>query len=774
MANILRSAGRKFNEYLYAHIPLMIHPDEKLIGSQLGMYPVDDSLPNYEQRKEMARAHLLEHKQKRIDGLARQYGGSEIGLPKMGNELSTRFALISRDHYEACIPYEELQRLIAEMEEEFKDDEVLIAPEIGRELEQLFNYHYDEAYELMNALPYEVGNHLGADYGKVVRRGYGALKKQAEQGLEDAKKIGDKDKERYYTAAIISANAAIHFINRYADFTEKAAEKENGERAEELLEMSRIMRKIATEKADTFKEAMELLWLSFIMINIPGGNAESFSRFDQYMYPYYKHDIDHGVITREEAKEYISDLWIKTNEPKMRTIISMTLAGTTPDGRPGENELTSLCLEVLRDIRTPFPNTGIRLRHDTPEWVYDDIVKTLECGVGQPLVLNDDHWIPTLEKLGYATEDAREYFNQGCVEIMMMGMQPTWTGLASVNFATSIELALTNGKKATNPVTGPETGELSDFDTFDKFLDAVCAQTSFQVTEPIKNALPALIEHKSKLYDPFCSLLMRDPLERGADMYQFGTRYTAGWVVSANAMGTATDSLSAIRKFVYEEKLLTLEELRDVLDSNFEGREDLRILFERTTPAFGNDIDEVDEIARRLSDAYYAPMDAANEQFKDTPWRFITSQFSYTSQISVGEVVGAMPNGRLAREAISDNSGPSQGKDVGGPTKLVNSMLKKGYEGVTGAYAFNIKFTPSVMKTNNGRSAMKNIIKRYFAGNGPQMQINYVDSNTLRQAQKDPKKYSGLIVRVAGFCEYFANLDRQLQNEIISRTEQGM
>ena len=251
-------------------------------------------------------------------------------------------------------------------------------------------------------------------------------------------------------------------------------------------------------------------------------------------------------------------------------------------------------------------------------------------------------------------------------------------------------------------------------------------------------------------------------------------RLTAGWVISANALGTATDSLSAIRKFVYEEQLLTLAELRDVLANNFAGREDLRILFDRTTPAFGNDLDEVDEIARRLSDAYYEPMEAANRQFQDTPWRFITSQFSYTSQISVGEVVGAMPNGRLAREAISDNSGPSQGKDIGGPTKLVNSMLKKGYEGVTGAYAFNIKFTPSVMKTNNGRAAMKNIIKRYFAGNGPQMQINYVDSKTLREAQKDPKKYSGLIVRVAGFCEYFANLDRQLQDEIISRTEQGM
>ncbi len=249
---------------------------------------------------------------------------------------------------------------------------------------------------------------------------------------------------------------------------------------------------------------------------------------------------------------------------------------------------------------------------------------------------------------------------------------------------------------------------------------------------------------------------------------------SAGWVVGGSALGTATDSLSAVKKFVYDDKVISLTELAHVLETNFEGREDLRIMLERTTPAFGNDIDEVDDIAKELIDAFYKPVQEANERYKDTPWRFITSHFSYTSQVYYGELVGAMPNGRPAREPISDNAGPTQGRDIGGPTKLVNSMLKKGYEKVTGAYAFNMKFTPSVMKTNNGRNAMKNIIKRYFAGNGPQIQVNYVDSKTLKEAQKDPKKYEGLIVRVAGFCEYFANLDRQLQNEIIQRTEQGM
>ena len=765
----------KVNDYLYQHIPLVVHPYEKLIGSQLGMYPVDEHLPDYDERKKMARAHLLEYRQKRIDGEANAYGGDIGELPRAGSKLPIRFALISRDNYEANIPYDELQRLIHEMQDEFKDDEYLVAPEISREIEQMFCYYYEEGYKYMNEMTYEVGNHLGVDHGRLLQRGFGSLKAQAEQGLADAKAIGDSDKERYYTAAIIVADAAIAFIRRYADFTEAEAGRcEDEARAAQLREAAAIMRKIAAGKPESFKEAMQLLWLEFIMLNIPGGNAESLTLFDQYMYPFYKHDIDNGIITREEAKEYISDLWIKVNEPKMRTVISMTLGGTTPDGKPGENELTSLCLEVLRDIRTPFPNTGVRVRHDTPEWVYDDIVKTLECGVGQPMIINDDHWIPAFTGLGYALEDAREYFNQGCVEMMMQGMQPTWRYISNVNFATAIELVFSNGKAATDGSTGIQTGELETLDTFEKFLDAACKQTSYQISYPIEHNLDASIAHLEKLWDPFCSLLMRDPLDRGADMYHFGTRYTAGWVVGGSALGTATDSLSAVKKFVYDEKIISLAELRDVLANNFAGREDLRIMLERTTPSFGNDIDEVDEMAKALIDAFYAPVAAANEKYKDTPWRFITSHFSYTSQVYYGELVGAMPNGRLARTNISDNAGPSQGKDIGGPTKLVNSMLKKGYEKVTGAYAFNMKFTPSVMKTNNGRAAMKNIIKRYFAGNGPQIQVNYVDSKTLREAQKDPKKYEGLIVRVAGFCEYFANLDRELQNEIIDRTEQGM
>ncbi len=481
----------KVNDYLYKNIPLTIHPYEKLIGSQLGMYPVDNTLPNFDERKNMAREHLLDYRQKRIEGTASAYGGDIGELPRAGSKLPIRFALISRDNYEANIPYDELQTIIHDMQEEFKDDEYLVAPEIAREIEQMFVYYYEEGYKYMNEMTYEVGNHLGVDHGRLLNRGFGSLKEQAEKGLEDAKAIGDQDKERYYTAAIIAADAAIGFINRYADFTEKTAENESPERAKELREAAAIMRKVASGKPESFKEAMQLLWLEFIMLNIPGGNAESLTLFDTYMYPFYKHDIDNGVITREEAKEYISDLWIKVNEPKMRTVISMTLGGTTRDGKPAENELTSLCLEVLRDIRTPFPNTGVRLRHDSPEWVYDEIVKTLECGVGQPMVINDDHWISSFENLGYATEDAREYFNQGCVEMMLQGMQPTWRYISNVNFATAIELAFSNGKKATDGSTGIETGELNELDTFDKFLEAVCKQTSYQISYPIENNLDA-------------------------------------------------------------------------------------------------------------------------------------------------------------------------------------------------------------------------------------------------------------------------------------------
>ena len=765
----------KVSEYLYDHIDMVVHPYELLVGSQLGMYPVDQTLPDYDERKRQVTEYLMEFKKKRISGEIAPFGARDsLGLPQAGNTLTRRFALISRDHYEANIPYDQLQKLVYELQEEFKDDDVLVGPEIGREVENFFNYRYDEAYALMNDMPYQVANHLCYDHGKLLNMGFGALRDQAKAGLEKAKADNDAEKTRFYEAAQITMEAAIRYIYRYADFVEAEAAKADAERSAQLTEIAARMRRIAENKPENFKDAIQLLWLEFIMSNIPGGNAMSLGRFDQYMYPFYKHDIDTGAITRDEAKEYIMDLWTKVNEPKMRTVISMILAGTTRDGKPGENELTPLCLEVLREMKTPFPNTGIRLRHDTPEWVYDEIVKTLEAGVGQPCIFNDDHWIPILKDRGYSIEDARDFFNMGCVEIMIMGKTPNWTGIAGPGFPSAIELVFNNGEFCNDGRKGLPTGELSEFDTFEKFLDATCKQMNEMSRLEANARIDETVENLNKWYDPFASCMMTDPLDRGKDMYHGGCRYVAPWVIAGMGLGTATDSLSAIKKFVYEDKIITLEELKQVLETNFEGREDLRIMFDRTTPTFGNDIEEVDEIARRLMESYFDGVKKLNDEYKDTPWSFITSQFSYTSQVSYGEVVGAMPNGRKAREPISDNAGPSQGKDTGGPTKLVNSMLKKGYEKVTGAYAFNMKFTPSVMKSGNGRAAMKNIIKRYFAGDGPQMQINYVDSKTLKEAQEDPKKHAGLIVRVAGFCEYFANLDKKLQNEIIERTEQGM
>jgi pyruvate-formate lyase len=268
--------------------------------------------------------------------------------------------------------------------------------------------------------------------------------------------------------------------------------------------------------------------------------------------------------------------------------------------------------------------------------------------------------------------------------------------------------------------------------------------------------------------DPFASALVEECLKRGKDYFKGGTLCASHLAMGGVGLGTATDSLSAIRKFVYEEKKLTIGELTRRLDSNFKDSEDLRIALDRSTSAYGNDIDRVDEIGARIYNTY------CDEVFKynspENPVKCVNVLFSYTNHVFIGEVTEATPNGRMRGEVLSDAIGPSQGKDVEGPTKLINTVLKLDHSKVTGAFALNMKINSTLMKDEAGSDAIKALIKAYLAGGGPQIQFNFVDPDTLKEAQLHPEKHGDIVVRVAGYCEYFVNLDRTLQTEIINRT----
>ena len=742
--------------------PHVALPHELLAGSILGIWPLAEGLPSYEQRRDEAIKSLEDYREWKRKA-------SDVELDR-----SMRWALMARDHYNASVTFAGLQRLIAEMQEHFAEAEDLPNPEIARHLERQFNFDYGEDQRLMSELPWEVANHLDLNYPKVVCLGLSGIR---DQGRKCAARTDDPDRQLFYQSAEIAADAALRFVRRYAETLEDASDGPGvtPPRIQELREMATVCRKIAISAPETFREAIQLVWLVHVMSNITGGSAMSFARFDQYMIPFYRRDMENGSLTREEAKTLISCLWLKVNEPKMRTVQSMCLAGMTPAGKDGANELSSLCMEVCAELGQPYPNLSVRFWAGSPEWLYNKAIETIKAGIGHPMVLNDERWIAAFERLGYATEDARDYYNMGCVEMMVQGKLPNWgwlPGGGGVEFPGILEMTFRNGGPNMAGQMGVRTGELESFKTFDQFLEACFTQIRHRIETEALEADAKAETRRRRCFDPYASLFIDDCIEKGLDIFQGGPRYESIRPIGGQGLGTLADSLAAIRKFVFEEKKLTLRELADALDSDFEGHPELRAMLKRKTPRYGNDLDEVDALASQVFAVYADAVHGLNDGTR--PGRYVTSVFSYNHHVYGGEVAAATPDGRRRSEPFSDSVGPTQGEDVGGPTSLVSSITKLDHTKVTGAYSMNLKLTPSLVSGATGAEALKALIKTYFERGGVQMQVNFIDQDTLRDAQKHPERHRNVIVRVAGYSEYFHNLDRQLQDEIIRRTGHGV
>ena len=745
--------------HLLDDVEPVIHPHELIVGSILGRWPLAEGLPSPGERKAEAIACLERYRE------AKRTGERGSGYVK-----SRRWALMARDHYDANIAFDGLQRLIADMQARFAAAADLSDAEIARELERLCVFDYgEETRRAMRELPWHVANHVDLNYGKVARRGLRDIYGEILQRLGEA---GDDETRFFYESSRIAVDAALRFIERYASALDAESEAADAERVAELREMAAICRNNATRPPATFREALQLVWMVHLIHNVAGGAAMSFARFDQYMYPFYQRDMERGTLTRDEAKALLSCMWLKVNEPKMRTVQSLCLAGMRPDGEYGANELTSLCLEVTAEVAQPYPNVSIRVGRQTPERLWDEIVETLKRGVGHPMLLNDDTWVPNYERDGYPPEAARDYYNMGCVEMMIMGQSGHWMGAGSVPMASILELVFRNGGETMGGDTGIETGSLDSFETFDHFLDAYTAQIEHRVAQARESARRQDEHVRGRLYDPFASAFIDGCLERGRDMYQGGARLAPIRPVGATGVGTAADSLAVIKRLVFDEKRLTLAELRSILDADWAGHEELRVECERSMPCFGNGDPEADAIAQRIFAAYTDAVHRLNDG--SAPGVFVTNMFSYTGHIHAGEFTAATANGRRRGESISNGIGPTQGKDTEGPTRLINSVTGLDHRRITGACAFNLKLNATVVKGPEGTEALKGLLKTYVERGGCQIQVNFVDPETLCDAQAHPERHRGLVVRVAGYSEYFNNLDRRLQDEVIRRTAHGV
>ncbi|MCL2664502.1 MAG: pyruvate formate lyase [Defluviitaleaceae bacterium] len=710
---------------------------EPFIGSQLGMWEPAENLPSYEAQ----RAAAIEAVKKFLAD------NGDADVP----DDRERWALMSRVHHDASLNYADYQRLLDETEAMFSGR--LRRHQLGRILEAELRIPYNKDERgAVEAFSWTPANHVGLDYEIILQKGWKRIICEINEKRESA---CDGEAVAYYEAAEVAANAASRFFLRCSEkCAATAAEEGEAGRKAELILMSDILAKLSACPAESFREALQCVWLLHIASNIIGGSAMSFSRFDQYMLPYYERDIKMGV-PREELKELLCCFWLKINEPKIRTVQSMTVGGVRPDGSCACNGLTRLCLEAAREMRRPYPNIAVRVGKSTPDWVYDEIVQTVLAGCGQPMILNDDVFVGNFVKLGYPDETARDYFNMGCVELMLQGRQALWGGASSVIYT----------KILSGVLSGPPP------ESFEELMDNYLRL----IREAVKKSHASALRNKEGLvnfYDPFCSLMTRGCMERGRDMFHGGAECPAHWSVYAHGLGTLADSLSALKTCVFDKKIISWEKLAELLDKNFEGGEQIRAVIMRETPMYGNDADEADLIANRVFSELTRAIFKLNTKDQNED-KFVSTFFSYFSHVLTGEVTKATPDGRLLGEPLSDSMAPSQGRDEGGPTMMLNSALKIDPSYVTGGYALNLKIAPGLGKTPEGREALKTLITAYVEGLGPQLQINLVEAENLIEAQKYPEKHRDLIVRVGGYCEHFVNLDKNLQNEIIKRTTHG-
>lgn len=750
--------------YHLEHVDTPIYEGEQLIGSVTGMWAVDPerSKTPYAQLREEAVAALDAYFAARPDELDKEDSFSErdgLSFEEKTAISKLRFgSLMARDHYDANIRFGDLQALIEEMTRRYAENYTFENWEIGSVLEKHFQYFYGEdTMRVLRGNGWNSANHTNLNYKMVVRCGLGDIRREIEARKQAA---ATPEKQTFYTACGIVMEGVSAFIVRYAQAAWAAAETAGEERARELRAMAGVMEKVSDQAPETFTEAIELVWLLQLIGNLFGGSALSLARLDQYLFPFYKNDIERGTITLERVRELLCSLYLKLNEPKMRTVQSLCVGGTKmEDGSDACNDLSKLCLETMALLKLPYPNMSARIDPEkTPDWFYAEVLRTIKAGCGQPMILNDKVWVPNLHSLGIPLDWARDYYNMGCTEIMIQGKDSNW-----ITGGTLLLPKLLNDQLREAAEAGRE------YANFESFLAEYLSRVEKECDTYGEHGRQAIAAQRALNCDPFASSLIDGCLESGVDYFKGGSLCGDPCAINAQGLGTATDSLAVIEKFVFEERSLTIGELWEALRTDFQGQEALRRRLADGAPSYGNDEDGVDEIAKRVFDTYSAAVRRQNEHRLEKT-RFVNNVFSYNMHITLGESLGATANGRHAGEAISDCVGPSQGCDTQGATALLNSVLKLSNKDVTGAYALNLKVSPSMVKDRAGVSALIQLIRVYLAEGGPQIQVNYQNPKDLLDAQIHPEKHRDLVVRIAGYCEYFINLDHRLQSEIIERT----
>lgn len=622
-------------------------------------------------------------------------------------------------------------------------------------------------------------------YSVIFKKGFAKMIEECEENIASIDHYDYETEEQRETweGMIITLRAAIDFAHRYAVLATLMASQEKDEkRKAELLLIAENCRTVPEQPPKTFYQALQFMWFTHLIYEIENaGHNHSIGRFDQFMFPYFKADIDSGVLTEDQAVELIQCLLIKWTEIfELRDHIeseayagfpmwtNITIGGIDEHGKDACNRLTYLFLEAADGAETTQPAISFRYNKKSSREIFERALKLTQRGLGQPAFFNDEINIPRVLADGGTIKEARNYAILGCVEAIVPGKTDFRPTAGFINILKLLELTLHNGVDIrTGRQAGPQTGTIAELDTMDKLWAAYARQAAFWVDFHLKAYSMCTALHSSIAPTVFASTLVEGCIENGKILQKGGAKYSSTGTFISGVANTA-DSLACIEDVVFNKKLMTLQEMVDMLDSNYEGKEVYRQMFLNKEPHFGNDDDFVDEYYRRILELFAEE----NDKHKDSRFgHYQLIVLNQTYNIWQGRVVGATPDGRLSGEPMANNGSPSNGMDRKGPTAVANSIGKSDTLIVQKGVLINHKFDPAVAKGEKGLKMLETFLEGYFDQGGQHIQINVVDVKTLRDAQKHPENYRNLMVRVAGYSAFFIDLDEKVQNNIIGRTE---
>jgi formate C-acetyltransferase len=621
---------------------------------------------------------------------------------------------------------------------------------------------------------------------KIYGKGMKDFEKDIETHMKHLDSVHDSDthkKMEELKAMKITVEALIRYAERHAEKAREMLKKEkNAERRKELRKMAEVCTHVPARAPRDFWEALQYYWFVHLGVITELNPWDAFNpgRLDQHLYRFYLKGLEDGTLTKDKARELLQLFWIKFNNHPAPPKVGVTAeesntyndfalintGGVKADGQDGVNELSFLILDVIEEMRIPQPSSMVQISKKTPDDFLKRALKIIKTGFGQPSVFNTDAIIQELLRQGKAIEDARNGGASGCVETGAFGKE-CYILTGYFNLVKVLEITLNNGvDPRTGQKIGLETGNPPDFDSFDEFFQAFVKQLNFLIDVKIKgnNTIERL--YADQLPVPFLSLLIDDCVAKGKDYNDGGAKYNTRYIQGVG-LGTATDSLTAIKYQVFDERHISFKELLKALKTNFEGCETLRQRLVNKTPKYGNDDDYADQVMKDIFEAFFTTVDG-RPTAKGGTCRI--NLLPTTVHVYFGKVAGATPDGRKSGEPLSEGVSPVQGADRNGPTAVIKSVSKIDHVR-TGGTLLNQKFAPQLLADDEGLDKLAHLIRTYFKLDGHHIQFNVVNADTLRDAQRHPEKYTDLLVRVAGYTDYFVNLSVELQNEIIKRTE---